>query len=47
MEYKQYVLDEMIKIVIKMNGTRFWDVYWITCDKYYHISIWVILKIRK
>ena len=46
-EFKQFVLSEMIKIVVKMNSLRFRTVYWVTCDKYYHIAIWVYLKISK
>ncbi|CAI2368980.1 unnamed protein product [Moneuplotes crassus] len=46
-EFKQFVLNEMIKIVVKMNSLRFKTVYWITCDKYYHYAIWVYLELTK
>lgn len=46
-EFKQFVLNEMIKIVVKMNSIRFRTVYWITCDKYYHYAIWVYLELGK
>ncbi len=29
-EFKQFVLNEMIKIVVKMNSIRFKTVYWMT-----------------
>lgn len=35
----------MIKIVVKMNSLRFKTVYYLTCDKYYHIAIWTYLKL--
>jgi hypothetical protein len=46
-EFKRFVLNEMIKIVIRMNSMKFTTVYWMTCDKYYHIAIWVQLEMSR
>lgn len=46
-EFKQFVLNEMIKIVVRMNSMRFKTVYWLTIDKYYHLAVWMILEIKR
>lgn len=46
-EFKQFVLSQMIKIVVRMNSLRFRTVYWLTMDKYYHVAIWVGIEGKK
>ena len=46
-EFKQFVLNEMIKIVIHMNTVKFCNVYWNTIDKYYHVMVWTIIKLQE